>query len=72
VPAVVALGTLTTTEIVAEELTPRGELSTHSAMVVPLYAKEEQLQPAGPETDTKVVLVGMASVKTGPEAAEGP
>ena len=31
-----------------------------------------QVQPAGAETETKVVLVGMASVKLAPEAAAGP
>jgi len=39
---------------------------------VPLIAGVVQVQPAGAETDWKVVFVGVASVNVAPDAAAGP
>jgi hypothetical protein len=71
VPAATVDGTLTTTTMSAEALATRlGSL--HVTVPVAPTAGEVQVQPAGAETDSNVVFVGVASVKTTPDDVAGP
>jgi len=66
VAAVTVEATFTTTRIEAEVPDAMlGLVQTTEVVVV-------QVQPAGAETETNVVLVGIASVKLTEDAAEGP
>jgi len=71
-PPVVLGGTLTTITMSAEVPEPRFAVSLHTTFPVDPTAGEVQVHPAGASTDSKVVLVGVGSVKLRPAAAAGP
>ena len=71
VPAAMVDGTFTTT-MMSADVPEAIVVSVQFTFPVAPTAGEVHVQPAGAKTDSKVVFVGVASVKLTPEADAGP
>jgi hypothetical protein len=72
VPMATLDGTLSTTTMSADVPELKLPVSLHVMVPVAPTAGVVQVQPAGADTDWKVVFVGVASVKVAPLATAGP